>query len=387
MFSRVRANLAKARFNRHEAAGALGDLGLFLPLLTAMAARNGLDFATALFFAGLFNLLTGCIYAIPMAVQPMKAIAAVALAQGLTAREIVAAGMAVSALVLLLGLSGGIDLLLRWIPRPVIRGLQLAVGLTLVMKGLELVLKTGQWGGWNGYGLALAAALLILLTQARKFPAALLLFAAGIAIALFTVPASAAALRFGFTLPQLQWPRMTDFMDSVPSAALPQLPLTLLNSVIAVAALAADLFPREKTTVRSIAVSVGLMNLIGGLFGAMPMCHGAGGLAGQYRFGARTNGSILMLGAAKMAAAVVFGASLMALCVAFPAALLGVMLLFSGLELALVARDQTARDAAFIMLVTAGVSLGLNNIALGTLAGLLVSGLMRLQPDRNPAGA
>lgn len=91
-----------------------------------------------------------------------------------------------------------------------------------------------------------------------------------------------------------------------------------------------------------------------------------------------------MLGAKKMPAAVAFGASLMALCVAFPAALPGVLLLFSGLELALVARDQTARDAAFIMRVTAGVSLGLNNIALGTLAGLLVSGLMRPQPTARP---
>jgi MFS superfamily sulfate permease-like transporter len=386
MLSRLRANLAKARFNRHEAAGALGDLGLFLPLLTAMAAQNGLDFAAALFFAGLFNVLTGCIYAIPMAVQPMKAIAAVALAQGLSAREIVAAGMAVSALVLLLGLTGGIDLLLRWIPRPVIRGLQLAVGLTLVMKGLEMVHKTGQWGSWNGYMIALAAALLILLLQARKFPAALLLFAAGIAIALLASPAPAAALRLGFTLPHFDLPRAADFMRAVPRAALPQLPLTLLNSVIAVAALAADLFPREKTTVRSIATSVGLMNLVGGLFGAMPMCHGAGGLAGQYRFGARSNGSILMLGAAKLLAAVLLGASLMALCAAFPVALLGVMLLFSGLELALVARDQTARDAAFIMLATAGVSLGLNNIALGTLCGLAVSALMRLQPGRKDSG-
>jgi MFS superfamily sulfate permease-like transporter len=164
----------------------------------------------------------------------------------------------------------------------------------------------------------------------------------------------------------------------VPLAALPQLPLTLLNSVIAVAALAADLFPKEKPSVRSISISVGLMNLIGGFFGAMPMCHGAGGLAGQYRFGARTNGSILMLGAAKLLAALLFGASLIALCGAFPLSLLGVMLVFSGLELAIVVRDQNERSAVFAMLVTAGVSLGLNNIALGTAAGLLVAWLGKL---------
>ena len=109
---------------------------------------------------------------------------------------------------------------------------------------------------------------------------------------------------------------------------LPQIPLTTLNSVIAVCALAADLFPDRKAEPRKVAVSVGLMNLVACWFGGMPMCHGAGGLAGQYRFGARTNGSILFLGGIKMALAVLFGSSLMTLCVASPASVLGVLLAF-----------------------------------------------------------
>src|SRR5205814_6147517 len=132
-----------------------------------------------------------------------------------------------------------------------------------------------------------------------------------------------------------------------PKASLPQIPLTTLNSVIAVCALSVDLFPERPATPRRVAVSVGLMNLAGAWFGAMPMCHGAGGLAGQYRFGARTNGSILFLGAAKMLVAVLFGSSLMALCRSFPASVLGVMLAFSGLELPLVARDPTEPRHAF----------------------------------------
>ena len=383
MFRTISGNLRKARFNRHEAAGALGDLGLFLPLLTAMSVQNGLDFSAALFFAGLFNLLTGCLFAIPMAVQPMKAIAAVALTEGLNAREIVAAGIAVSAVVLLLGLTGLIDGLMRAIPRPVIRGLQLSVGLTLMVKGLELVVRSRDWFGWDSFAVAALAALLMLLLHERKFPAGLLFFAAGVVLALLKFPALAASLHLGITLPHWQLPQAADFMRAVPRAALPQLPLTLLNSVIAVTALAADLFPHERTTARSVAISVGLMNLVGGCFGAMPMCHGAGGLAGQYRFGARTNGSILLLGAAKLLAAALFGASLIALCQAFPLSLLGVMLLFSGLELALVARDQNGREAAFIMLVTTGVSLGLN-IALGALAGLLAAGLLRITGEDAP---
>jgi MFS superfamily sulfate permease-like transporter len=169
-----------------------------------------------------------------------------------------------------------------------------------------------------------------------------------------------------------------------PKAALPQIPLTTLNSVIAVCALSADLFPGRKAEPRRVSISVGLMNVVAAWFGAMPMCHGAGGLAGQYRFGARTNGSILFLGSVKLLVAVLFGSSLMALCQVFPAGVLGVMLAVSGLELALVTRDQTSRVDAYTMLLTAGVCLGLNNIALGFIVGIVLSWGMRLRPE--PAG-
>jgi len=129
---------------------------------------------------------------------------------------------------------------------------------------------------------------------------------------------------------------------------------------------------------RRVAVSVGLMNPVSGWFGGMPMCHGAGGLAGQYRFGARTNGSILFLGTAKLVIAVLFGASLMNFCRVFPESVLGVMLGFSGIELALVTRDQNRRADAFVMLLTAGACLALGNIALGFGLGLALGWCLRL---------
>ena len=200
------------------------------------------------------------------------------------------------------------------------------------------------------------------------------------------------ALGLGITLPKWTPPGWNDFVSSFPKAALPQIPLTTLNSVIAVCALAIDLFPeRERqVTVRKVSISVGLMNLVGCWFGAMPMCHGAGGLAGQYRFGARTNGSILFLGAVKLLLAIFLGASLMALCQQFPASVLGVMLAFSGMELALVCRDQVRRTAAFIMLLTAAACLGLNNIALGFVLGLAMAWCLQLNlfrvedPEQTP---
>jgi MFS superfamily sulfate permease-like transporter len=374
----LRRTLRYARLDRHEVAGSLGDMGTFLPLLVGMAAQNGLDFGAALFFAGLFNIVTGLLFPIPMAVQPMKAIAAVALTEGLRAPQILAAGISVSAIILLLGVTGLIDWLNRAVPKSVVRGLQLALGLSLLMKGLQMVAGTRVAVGPDSYLTGIIAGVAVLaLFSSRTAPAALVLFLAGIGIALWKQPTAAAAVGLRFSLPGWSGPGWADFVSSFGRAALPQIPLTTLNSVIAVCALSGDLFPDRPAGPRRVAVSVGLMNLVSGWFGGMPMCHGAGGLAGQYRFGARTNGSILFLGAAKLAIAVLFGASLMNFCRVFPDSVLGVMLGFSGIELALVARDQSRRADAFIMLLTAGACLALNNIALGFGLGLALGWCLR----------
>ena len=375
----LRRTLRYARLDRHEIAGSLGDMGTFLPLLVGMAAQNGLDFGAALFFAGLFNIVTGLLFPIPMAVQPMKAIAAVALTEGLRAPQILAAGISVSAVILLLGVTGLIDWLNRAIPKSVVRGLQLALGLSLLMKGLQMVAGTRVAVGPDSYLTGIIAGVAVLaLFSSRTAPAALVLFLAGIGIALWKQPAAAAGVGLRLSLPVWSAPGWADFVSSFGRAALPQIPLTTLNSVIAVCALSSDLFPDRPAGPRRVAVSVGLMNLVSGWFGGMPMCHGAGGLAGQYRFGARTNGSILFLGTAKLVIAVLFGASLMNFCRVFPQSVLGVMLGFSGIELALVTRDQNRRADAFVMLLTAGACLALGNIALGFGLGLALGWCLRL---------
>jgi MFS superfamily sulfate permease-like transporter len=384
----VRATLGQAKLNRQEIAGSLGDLGTFLPLLVGMTVQNGLNFATALLFAGLFNLVTGLLFTVPMAVQPMKAIAAIAITEGLSVSQIVAAGAIVSALVLLLGITGLVDWLNRIIPPSVVRGLQLAVGLSLAIKGLQMVAKTDHWLAADGYLVAIAAALVaILLAGSRRLPAALLLFAAGLGLAAWTDPQLLRTLGLGFTFPHWNPPALHDLLPAFRHAALPQLPLTTLNSVIAVCALSTTLFPDRPVTPRRVAVSVGLMNLVGVWFGAMPMCHGAGGLAGQYRFGARSNGSILFLGSTKILLAILFGSSLLALAMAFPASILGVMLACSGIELASSIRDESQQAGWWVLLLTAGACLGLQSIALGFAVGLMCHWLLRLSArvDRRSA--
>jgi len=197
----IRDTLRRATLNRHEVAGSLGDMGTFLPLLVGMAAQNGLDFAAALFFAGLFNVITGFTFAIPMAVQPMKAIAAVALTEGLTVHQILAAGATVSLIILVLGLTGLIDWLNRVVPKSVVRGLQLALGLSLLMKGLQMVAGTGRLFGPDSYITGAVAALTVLaLFFSRRFPASLLLFVAGIALAVIAKPEVLRSLGLGMSL-------------------------------------------------------------------------------------------------------------------------------------------------------------------------------------------
>ena len=166
--------------------------------------------------------------------------------------------------------------------------------------------------------------------------------------------------------------------------AVPQIPLTTLNSVIAVCALSIDLFPKRPARPRRVAISVALMNLVCCPMGAMPMCHGSGGLAAQYRFGARTGGSVVVLGVAKMTLALLFGGSLLIWLQEYPKSVLGVLLLFSGLELALVCRDQTTRMNFFVMMITAGACLALDT-AIGFAVGwivatLLIRGVFRIDP-------
>jgi len=345
-----------------------------------MSVTNGLDFATALFFAGLFNIITGLAFSIPMAVQPMKAIAAVAIAEHLPLNQILAAGIWTSLIIFILGITGLITVVDRWVPKPVIRGLQLGLGLQLIQSGIKLIRNTDSVWGLDSIGVGIIGfALVLAFATSRKVPTALILFVAGLVLAVTSSPDILSQIRLGFSLPH--WVPLTpdDFRSSFFRAALPQIPLTTLNSVIAVCALSVDLFPERPARPRKVSISVGLMNLVSGWFGAMPMCHGAGGLAGQYRFGARSSASILFLGSVKMLLAVFFGGSLLSLLHVYPNSILGVLLGISGLELALVATDQRERGPATVMLGTAGAILALNSTATGFAIGWILALLMNLR--------
>ncbi len=379
---------SRLRFDRGEAGGALGDLGTFIPLLVGMVNRCGLQLEPTLLCAGLANIVTGLLFRIPMPVQPMKAIATVAIAEGLNEAQILSAGIITGGVILFLAVTGLIDRLNRAIPKSVVRGLQLALALKLLTGGFGMIAGTEVWIGWDSIGLAIiCAALVLLLYFSTRVPGALVVLAVGLVALLAAEPSLISQTRLGMSwhLPNLT--HAEDWTQGLWRGALPQIPLTTLNSVIAVCALSLDLFPHRSAAPRRVAISVALMNLICCPLGAMPTCHGAGGLAAQYRFGARTGGSVVMLGITKVALAVLFGGSLLLWLQRYPQSVLGVLLLFSGLELGLICRDQTRRVDFFIMLITAGACMAVS-VAVGfvigwAMAALLVWGVFRIEPPAN----
>jgi len=371
------------RFDLGEASGALGDLGTFVPIVVSLVAVCHLDVGAILLFAGLYNILTGVIFNQPIPVQPMKAIAAVAIAEALSPGAIAAAGIGAGVVVFALGATGLVEAIERRVPRSIVRGIQLGVGLKLLVKGVSMVQET-PFFALDGWGAAtIAAAFVLVSTRWKRFPSALVVFAMGLVVMAVGGWQTPDGASLGWGGLDLGLPTLLEWETGLVRGTVPQVPLTLLNSVIAVCALSADLYPNRGIGTKRMALSVGLMNIVGCWFGAMPMCHGAGGLAGQHRFGGRTGGSVVMLGAAKVLLAVGLGSAAALVLAAYPISILGVLLCFAGAELSLPARDCTSRNDFFLVVVTAGGTLGVNTAA-GVVIGLVAAILLaRRAKDRD----
>jgi len=335
-----------------------------------------------------------------------KAIAAVAIARKFSIEETVSAGFTTAGFVFIFSVTG----MLRWfthvIPTPVVKGIQVGAGLSLVLSAGTSLLQPLGWTTpkvADNLLWALFAFVALLLTQKTpKVPYALLIFILGLGLSFF-IAGTNGLPSFKIWHPKIFVPDWAAFKIGALDAGLGQIPLTTLNSIIAVSYLSADLLPQIPTpSVTSIGISVALMNLIGGWFGAMPVCHGSGGLAAQYRFGARSGSSIILLGLFKTLLGLLFGESLVALLREYPKSLLGVMVLAAGLELAKVGEslnygardlweasdptpspdqsglkrqrslsDEERKERWMVMFMTIGGLLAFKNDGVGFIAGML----------------
>ncbi|EWG40283.1 hypothetical protein FVEG_02739 [Fusarium verticillioides 7600] len=392
-----------------EISGSLGDLGTLLPLMIALATQGSIDLGSTLVFTGLFNILTGVFYGIPLPVQPMKAIASAAIQNGSPMGVVTAAGQWVGAAVLIMSVTGLLKGVVRVVPLPVVKGIQLGAGLSLILGAGSSLLQPLHWGrpALDNRVWALIAFLVLIGTQKlSRFPYALIFFILALLFAFVQVAISHESLPWLYGWhPRFVMPHWVGKGDS-PALwmAIGQLPLTTLNSIIAVSALSQDLLPELPTpSVTSIGISVALMNLSSTWFGSMPVCHGAGGLAAQYRFGARSGSSIMVLGAFKLVLGLMFGETLVDLLKHYPKSLLGIMVIAAGLELAKVGNslnqgasdlwntaagqgprrqrdlsDDERLERWTVMLMTTAGILAFRNDAVGFFAGMLCHGAYRL---------
>lgn len=347
-------------FGRQEWNGAFGDLGTDLPLLAGMILTAKLDAASVLILFGVMQILTGLFYRIPMPVQPLKAMATLVISQHLSGNILFGGGIAIGLTMGILAVSGVLDLLAKWIALPVVRGLQLGLAIQL---GLLALKDYAARDGLSGYALALVAFLLILLLQRRAYPAALFALGLGMLYAIFVSPDSARltldALLPSLSLPKLYAPTLEDITQGFILLALPQLALSIGNSILATQRAVQDLFPSTALSVRRIGLSYAAMNLFAPLFSGVPVCHGVGGLAGHYAFGARTGGSVIIYGGFYVLFGLLFSGSFDALLHAFPMPLLGVMLFFEAVALSRVALTPVQSERDFgICALTALIVLG-----------------------------
>lgn len=381
------------RFDRVELAGSFGDLGTLLPIVVGMILINKLSPTTVFLSFGILYLITGFYYRLPIPVQPLKAVGAIAIAYPamITESVIGASGIIFGAILILLSVTRMVDTLAKLFTQPVVRGIQLALGLVFLKKGIELIVDqrlflSGVSARFADYPINLILGLVVFimvlaLLDNKKVPAALAALAVGIGAGLFLGGHNGLRFSLGPTEVRSIIPSGHDFWIAFIMLILPQIPLTIGNACVGTADTCSTLFPNDpllsKASAGKFALSMGIANFPAGFFGAVPMCHGTGGLAAHYRFGARTGGAPVMIGAVFVIMALAFGELGFSVLALIPNSVLGVLLIFAGLELCPLIRSLKTNEEFFVALLISGISIAVPNMAWAFGIGIVIDLFIR----------
>jgi len=358
-------------YNRMEFAGAFGDLGTLIPFVVGYITLNKLDPVGILVAFGLFKIFVGLYFRTPVPIQPMKAIGGMAIAHAstITPGMIWGSGIFTGVFWLVMGLTGAITWIQKVTTKPVVRGIMLGLGLSFVVEGLGMMRTEPLFAIGGGV-------LTLVLLNSKRYPAMLALLAYGVIVAFIMNPAllgDLSRVSIRFRLPYVGIPRISwsELMAGFIILGLPQAPLTLGNAIIGTVAENNKYFPDRPVTAKTISIDHGVMNLLSPCIGGIPLCHGAGGMAGHIRFGARTGGALVILGLIILFAGLFLGDSISFILQVFPRSVLGVILFFAGIELALVIKDvKLHKENLFVLLVTGGTAMW--NMGVAYLAGLVL---------------
>jgi SulP family sulfate permease len=380
-------------FGRRELSGAVADLGVLVPIAVALIVKNGLSPTAVLLPAGLLYISVAFVYRLPVPVQPLKALGAIAIAKGLGSDEIAAAALLLGAIFLALGRVGALDLAARAFPRAVIRGVQLTVGLLFLKIAWGLVADPpksfGDFALPAIWAIPLAAVGVVAALALRRYPISLALVGAGVIVMLVSAGSDAALGPSGLAAPPLDG---ATFWSAFTVLVLPQLPLSFANSCLATSDAARVYFGEraaERVRPGRLASTLGLANLFSGTISGMPVCHGAGGMTAHVAFGARTGGAPLAMGTALTTVAVVGGAGLAGLLPAFPLPILAALLATAGLLHIGLLRDLRGAPAWLLALLVGIVGFELNlaiAVGLGLALWWLGRGVGVLRGALSPTG-
>lgn len=349
-------------FSLSEAAGAAGDFGVLLPLALGYMVACNVEPSGLLVALGLSNIFTGLAYRLPVAVEPMKVIAAVAISQSWSPALVRASGMAMGLVWIFLFITKAMRFVARATPASVITGIQISLGMMLAWQAAKMILP--QWPA----GLA-SLALALALRNNRHLPGPIALLALG--LGLTVLQGRWPEMQISLTWPRIYPIQPEAIWQSMLQAGLSQIPITIANAVIATAALIESYWPDKRSEGAKLPLSTGIMNLIAPFLGGMPMCHGAGGLAAKYYFGARTGGANIIEGLLEILAGLFLATSIVRILSVFPLAVMGAMLFLVGLELIKFVRDVLPGSEMIPTIAVIAVSLAVN-IAYGFVAGLAV---------------
>jgi len=358
-------------YNKMEFAGAFGDLGTLIPFVAGYITLNKMDPLGILVAFGVFKIFVGLYFKTPVPIQPMKAIGGMAIAHAgsITPAMIWGSGIFTGLFWLLMGITGAITWIEKITTKPVVRGIMLGLGLSFIVEGLGMMRSEPLFaiGG---------VIITLLLFNSRRFPAMLVLLGYGIVLAFIQKPDLLGALShmsIRFRFPELTFAQMSwkDLLAGFVILGIPQAPLTLGNAIIATVAENNSYFPDRKVSTKTISIDHGMMNFISAFIGGIPICHGAGGMAGHIRFGARTGGALVILGVIVLLTGLFLSDSVALIFQIFPRPILGAILFFAGVELALVIKDvKLKKQNLFVLLVTAGIAMW--NMGVAYLAGLML---------------
>lgn len=362
-------NTGKTKRIFHDIAGGFGDVGVFFPIALALVLKNGFHLEWLLFSAGCLYLGAALFFRIPMPVQPLKAMAALALANQLPQEMIRVAGFGFGVVILLMLIPRLSNLIVKLYSLPVIRGIQLALGIMLFKAGLTL--------SASGPRFAAAAVLLLAFTYllSNSLPPILPVVIGGLILA-FLSPSPTPLHRFHSlqVLPHIPNLTLHDGIFILTNLIIPQIGLTVGNSMVGTIQTSRDLFPERsrRVNMKNLTISISMGNLFSSLFLGLPMCHGAGGLTAHHRFGARSNLATITTGSVFLSLALLSSQKVFDILFKFPLPFLGVLLMVVGIFHANLARDTLPKSgAAPTVLVTALISILTGNLTVGSVAGIL----------------